>query len=213
MNVGTAVGTDVGTNDGSLLSVGLRVGSTETVGSCVGIGDGMDVGAVDGVSVGKMVMFGLYIVGFSDGIAVGTDVGMPVGTADGRAINVGCAVCGYVGTFHNAVGIGKGPVDGVSVGLNKCAPVGPWVGSGVSDERAGGAQPKIKATRKCLSCIVNNALRLLLIYNSKFIYLNLYGGGKSITPHLGRHCMKDVDSSTLTLLIWLPQLTYVWYVT
>ena len=157
VNVGTAVGTDVGTNEGSLLSVGLRVGSTESVGSCVGIGDGMDVGAVDGVSVGKMVIFGLYTVGFFDGIAVGTDVGIPVGTADGRAINVGCAVCGYVGTFHNAVGIGKGPVDGVSVGLIKRDPDGPWVGSGVSDERADGAQLKTNPTRKCFSRMANNA--------------------------------------------------------
>lgn len=148
VNVGTAVGTEVGTNDGSLLSVGLRVGSTEIVGKCVGAGEGIDVGAVDGVSVGKMVMFGLYIVGSFDGIAVGTDVGIPVGTAEGLAINVGCAVCGYVGTFHNTVGIGKGPGDGVSVGLTNCTSDRPWVGGGVSEERANGAQLKIKETKK-----------------------------------------------------------------
>jgi hypothetical protein len=59
VKVGTDDGSEVGTKDGSLLSVGLRVGSTESVGSRVGVGEGKDVGAEDGVSVGKMVIFGL----------------------------------------------------------------------------------------------------------------------------------------------------------
>ena len=163
VNVGTEEGTDVGTKEGSLLSVGLRVGSTESDGSCVGIGDGMDVGAADGVSVGNIVMFGLYTVGFRDGIAVGTEVGIPVGTADGRAMNVGCAVCGYVGTCPTSVGtgtatvvgIGEGPAVGTSVGRREVdvgQAYGARVGSGVCASERG--VETASTIRSCLRGII-----------------------------------------------------------
>ena len=84
-------------------------------------------------------------MGGCDGTAVGTDVGIPVGTADGRAMNVGCAVCGYVGTFPIIVGGGTGtdevdnpPVDGGPVEVGKLVGIRESVDVGVSVGAADG---------------------------------------------------------------------------